>query len=83
MFLMPCFEFSTQDPLADSRGESSFNSIKTGSSVTTDPIKLLAAVHDHDMNDNTTKDNWKDRQKHDTLESGGRTMMKIYSSEMN
>lgn len=77
MFLMPCFEFSIHEPLADSWGEGSFNSIKTGSSVTPDPIKLLAAVHDHDMNDNATKDNWRDRQKHDTLESGGRTIMKI------
>lgn len=52
---MPCFEFSIHEPLADSWGEGSFNSIKTGSSVTPDPIKLLAAVHDHDMNDNATK----------------------------
>lgn len=41
----------------------SFNSIKTGSSVTPDPIKLLASVHNHDVNHNTTED----RQKHDAL----------------
>lgn len=48
--------------LIDSWGENGFNSIKTGSLVTPDPIKLLALVHNHDVNDNTTKDNLGDRQ---------------------
>lgn len=69
MFLMPCLIFPTHEPSVDSRGDSGFSSIKTGSSVTPDPIKLLAAVHDHDMNNNATKDDWKARQKHDTLQT--------------
>lgn len=77
MFLMPCFESSTHESLADSWGESSFNSIKTGSSVTPDPIKLLAVVHHRDMNDNTAKDNWKEREKHDTLETTSMTVIKL------
>lgn len=68
---MLCFRFPTHGPLVDSWGESSFNSIKTGSLVTPDPIKHLAPVHDHDVNDNATEDNCKDRQKHDTLKSSG------------
>ena len=67
---MLCSVFSTHGPLRDSRGESGFNSIKTGSSVTPDPIRLLAGVHDHDVNDNASGDNRRDRQEHDTLESG-------------
>lgn len=81
IFLMLCLVFSTHGPLVDSWGESSFNSIKTGSSVTPDPIKLLAPVHDHDVNDNATEDNCRDRKKHGTLESG--PVMEIYSTEMN
>lgn len=48
--------------LIDSWGENSFNSIKSGSSVTPDPIKLLALVHNHDVNGNATKDNLGERQ---------------------
>lgn len=51
--------------------------------MTPDPIKLLAVVHRRDMNDNTAKDNWEDRQKHHTLESTSMTMMKNYSAEKN
>ena len=69
---MLCFSLSTQGPLVDSSGESGFNSIKTGSSVTPDPIKLLAPVHDHGMNDNATEDNRGEGQRHGTLESGRR-----------
>lgn len=68
--------------MADSWGDSSYNSVNSGSSVTPERIKLLAPVHDHAMNDNATEDISRDRQKHDTLESG-RTLMKIYSTVMN
>lgn len=54
----------------DSWGANSFNSIKTGSWVTPDPIRLLAPVHDHDVNDNATEDNHRDGRKHDKLEAG-------------
>lgn len=40
--------------------------------MTPDPIKLLAPVHDHGMNDNATEDNRGEGQRHGTLESGGR-----------
>lgn len=51
---------STHEPLGDSRVQRGFNSIKTGSSVTPDPIKLLAAVRHHDMNNNAAKlEGWK------------------------
>lgn len=54
------FQISIHEPLGDSRVESGFISIKTGSSVTPDPIKLLAAVCHHDMNNNATKlEGWK------------------------
>lgn len=59
--------FSTHGLLVDSWGGKGFNSIKTGSSVTPDPIKLLAPLRDHDVNDNATEDKCRDRQKHDTL----------------
>lgn len=55
------FQISTHEPLGDSRVRSGFNSIKTGSSVTPDPIKLLAAVRHHDMNNNAAKlEGWED-----------------------
>lgn len=51
---------STHKPLGDSEVLIGFNSIKTGSSVTPDPIKLLAAVCHRDMNNNATKlEGWK------------------------
>lgn len=56
------------------------HSIKTGNSVTSDPIKLLAPVHDHDVNDNATEETDRNMT-HLNLE--GRTMVEIYSSEMN
>lgn len=40
--------------------------------MTPDPIKLLAPVHDHGMNDNATEDNRGEGQRHGTLESGRR-----------
>lgn len=55
------FQISTHEPLGDSRVQGGFNSIKTGSSVTPDPIKLLAAVCHYDMNNNATKlERWKE-----------------------
>lgn len=78
---MGCFVFSTHGPLVDFWGESSFNSIKTGTLVTPDPIKLLAGVHDHDVNDNATEDNCRNRQKNDTLQSG-RQWWQFNSTEM-
>lgn len=60
MLLIPLFKFSTRVPVADSRGERRFNSIKSGSCVTPDPIRLLAAVHEPDPHDNVARDSWRD-----------------------
>lgn len=38
--------------------------------MTLDPIKVLALVHEHDVNDNDTEDNYRERQKQDSTESG-------------
>lgn len=49
------FQIFTDEPQGDSGVQSGFNSIKTESSVTPDPIKLLAAVRHHDTNNNVAK----------------------------
>lgn len=76
-------------PAADSKGERRFNSIKSGSCVTPDPIRLLAAVHEPDLHDNVARDSRRDRQRDrqmdeiTTLGSSGGTVMVNYSWEMN
>lgn len=47
--------------------------------MTPDPIKVLALVHKHDVNDNATEDNCRERQKRDNTESG--VVMKTYRDE--
>lgn len=47
--------------------------------MTLDPIKVLALVHKHDVNDNDTEDNCRERQKQDSTESG--IVMKTYRNE--
>ena len=84
---MLCLVFSTHGQLVDSRGEDGLNSIKTGSSVTPDPIKLLAPVRDHDVNDNATEDNRRDRRRQTETRQivtwQEETGMEIYSAGWN